>query len=152
MLSIQERKLIVRMHNKGKNQQIIADLIGCSQPTVNLWIHRAKIKNGLQTLPKSGRPTKLNQSKLSELRCLLKRKIEQKNAQFGSVTTKEVREFIHQEIGELYSIRHVERIMHKMEFSLITPKTMYTKHDQNSVDKFRKEFKKKSTQSIWVMK
>ena len=75
-----------------------------------------------------------------------------KNSKFGSVTTKEIRLFIHQEIGELYSIRHVERIMHKMGFSLITPRTMHTKHDQEAVDKFREEFKKKSSQSIWIMK
>ncbi|MGM5487812.1 MAG: winged helix-turn-helix domain-containing protein [Nanobdellota archaeon] len=152
MLSIQERKLIVRLHNKGKNQQTIADLIGCSQPTVNLWIHRSKKKNGLKTLQRSGRPTVLSQSKLNQLKTDLKHKIEQKNAQFGSVTTKEIREFIHQEVGELYSIRHVERIMHKMGFSLITPRTMHTRHDQDAVDKFREEFKKKSTQSIWIMK
>ncbi|MCF7861864.1 winged helix-turn-helix domain-containing protein [Candidatus Woesearchaeota archaeon] len=152
MLSIQERKLIVRLHNKGKNQQTIADLIGCSQPTVNLWIHRSKKKDGLKTLQRSGRPTVLSQLKLNQLKTKLKHKIKQKNAQFGSVTTKEIREFIHQEVGELYSIRHVERIMHKIGFSLITPRTMHTKHDQETVDKFREEFKKKSTQSIWVTK
>ena len=66
----------------------------------------------------------------------LKQKIEQKYAQFGSVTTKEIRGFIQQEIGELYSIRHVERIMHKRGFSLITPRTMHTKHDQSAVYTF----------------
>lgn len=151
MISIQERKLIVKLHNKGKNQQTIADLIGCSQPTVNLWIHRSKKKDGLKTRQRSGRPTPLNLSKLVQLKLDLKSKIEQKNAQFGSVTTKEIREFIHQKIGKVYSIRHVERLMHKMGFSLITPRTMHTKHDQNAVDKFRDEFKKKSTRSIWIM-
>ena len=152
MLSIQERKLIVRLHNKGKNQQTIADLIGCSQPTVNLWIHRSKKKNGLKTLLRSGRPTPLSSSKLDQLKLVLKHKIEQKNAQFSSVTTKEIRDLIHKEIGELYSIRHVERLMHKMDFSLITPRTMHTKHDQNAVDTFREEFKKKLTRAIWIMK
>lgn len=152
MLSIPERKLIVKLHRQGKKQVEIAQLVGCAQSVVHRWVSRNKVKDDFVSRSKSGRPTKLNKSVIAKLRTKLKQKIEQKNAQFGSVTTKEVREFIHQEIGKLYSLRHVERIMHKMGFSLITPRTMHTKHDQNSVDKFREEFKKKSTQSIWIMK
>ncbi|MBU2589226.1 MAG: helix-turn-helix domain-containing protein [Nanoarchaeota archaeon] len=35
MLSIKEREQIVKWHQQGKNQQEIADLIGCSQPTAH---------------------------------------------------------------------------------------------------------------------
>lgn len=152
MLTISERKIIVRLHSQGKKQEVIASIVGCSQQTVSKWIRESRMRKSLKTLPRSGRPTKLTSTKLTNIKDKLKQKIEQKNAQFGSVTTKEIRNIIHQEIGELYSIRHVERIMHKMGFSLITPRTMHTKHDQNAVDEFRKEFKKKRTQSIWIMK
>ena len=152
MISIEQRKLIVKLNQKGKKQQEIADLLGCSQPTVNLWIQRSRTKNGLATRDRSGRPTKLKEEGLTKLRHILKQKIEQKNAKFGSLTTKELREIIHQEVGELYSIRHVERIMHKIGFSLITPRTMHTRHDQKAVDSFRDEFKKKLSQHIWIMK
>jgi len=152
MISIEQRKLIVKLNQKGKKQQEIADLLGCSQPTVNLWIQRSRTKNGLATRDRSGRPTKLKEEGLTKLRHILKQKIEQKNAKFGSLTTKELREIIHQEVGELYSIRHVERIMHKIGFSLITPRTMHTRHDQKAVDSFRDEFKKKLSQHIWNMK
>lgn len=152
MLSIPERKLIVKLHRQGKKQVEISQLVGCAQSAVHRWISRNKVREDFISRPKSGRPTKLTKSVIAELKTKLKQKIEQKNAQFGSITTKEIREFIHQEIGELYSIRHVERIMHKMGFSLITPRTMHTKHDQKAVDTFREKFKKKLTRAIWITK
>ena len=152
MISIEKRKLIVELHQKGKKQQEIADLIGCSQPTVNLWIHRKMSKHGLKTRPRSGRPTKLNKSYLEKLKHILKEKIEQKNSQFGFLTTKELSKIILKEVGILYSIRHVERIMHKLGFSLITPRTMHTRHDQKAVDNFRSDFKKNFNRNIWIMK
>lgn len=152
MISIEQRKLIVKLHENGKKQQEISNLLCCSQPTVNLWIHRSRRKNGLVTRDRSGRPTKLKKENMTKLRRTLKQRIEQKNAKFGSLTTKELREIIHQEVGVLYSIRHVERIMHKLGFSLITPRTMHTKHDQKAVDSFRDDFKKKSSRNIWIMK
>lgn len=151
MLSTNERKQIVRLHQKGKTQQFIADIVCCSQPTVGLWIKRSKKSDSLESLPRSGRPTKLKQENLAKLKRLLKQRIEKRNADFGSITTKELRGIIHKEIGELYSIRHVERIMHKLGFSLITPRTMHLKHDQKAVDSFRREFKKNFNRSMWTM-
>ena len=63
----------------------------------------------------------------------------------------QVKAFIHKEIGEIYSLRHVERIMHKLGFSLITPRPQHIRHDQKKVDTFRKEFKKNSNRSMWAM-
>jgi len=151
MISIKERGLIVRLHERGKNQQEIADLIGCSQPTVHKWVTRFKRGKTLDTLPRSGRPTKLTKKILSRLKKKILDVIEKRNSEFCSVSTKQVKTIIHQEIGELYSIRHVERIMHKLGFSLITPRTQHLKHDQEKVDAFRQEFKKKSKRSTWAM-
>lgn len=151
MISIKERGLIVRLYERGKNQQEIADLIGCSQPTVHKWVTRFKQGKTLDTLPRSGRPTKLTKKTLSRLKKKIFDIIEMRNSEFCSVSTKQVKTIIHQEIGELYSIRHVERIMHKLGFSLITPRPQHLRHDQEKVDKFRDEFKKKLKRSMWAM-
>jgi putative transposase len=151
MLSVKERKLIVKLHQKGKKQQEIADLIGCSQPAVHKWITRFKRGKTLDTLPRSGRPTKLTKKTLSQLKDKILAKIKKANSEFCSVSTKEVRKIIHQEIGKEYSMRHVERIMHKLGFSLITPRPQHIRHDQKKVDKFRDEFKKKFNRSMWAM-
>ena len=68
MISKKERELIVKLHQKGKNQQEIADLIGCSQPTIHKWVTRFKRGKTLDTLPRSGRPTKLTKEVLSQLK------------------------------------------------------------------------------------
>ncbi len=152
MISINERKLIVKLHLKGKKQQYIADLIGCSQPTVNLWIHRHKSNKGLKTRPRSGRPTKLKEKVLSILRNKILDKINSANAEYNNISTKQIKKFIAKEINEEYSIRHVERIMHKLGFSLITPRPQHIRHDQEKVDTFRDEFKKNFKQNTWIMK
>ena len=152
MLSLDQRKMVLRWHDEGKNQQAIADLVGCHQTSVGRLIAKYTSKGIIEDLPRSGRPTPLKKETLSRLKEVLKERILQKNAKFGSLTTKELRQIIQQEIGKLYSPRHVERIMHTLGFSLITPRTMHTKHDQEAVDNFRDEFKKKLNQSIWVMK
>ena len=151
MISIDQREMALRWYDEGKNQQTIADLIGCNQTSISRLIKKYSTTGVLEDLPRSGRPTKLNKKKLDELKIIIKRKIEKKNEDFGSLTTKELRDIIREEVGESYSIRHVERLMHKLGFSLITPRTMHTRHSQEAVDSFRDEFKKNSKKNIWVM-
>lgn len=152
MITVKEREFIIKLHQQQKNQQEIADLIGCSQPTVYRWITRFKRGKTLETLPRSGRPTKLTTKTLSRLKKKIIGTIEDTNDDFCSVSTKQIRNIIHQDVGEMYSLRHVERIMHKIGFSLITPRPQHLRHDQEKVDKFRDEFKKNLRRSIWVMR
>lgn len=152
MLHAEERGLIVKLHENGKNQEEIARLIGCSQPTVHRWIQCGLSGRTLQTLPRSGRPTKLTSKTLRRLKKKIVMKIEDANNEFCSVSTKQIRNRIHQEIGELYSLRHVERIMHKLGFSLITPRPQHIRHNQEKVDQFRDGFKKNFKRGMWVMR
>ena len=152
MLSKKERELIVSLYNKGKKQEEISELIGCSQPTIHRWIKYNSHGRTSDTLPRSGRPTKLTKKTLSKLKKKILNEIQDANNEFCSVNTKQIGKIIHQEIGELYSLRHVERIMHKIGFSLITPRPQHIKHDQEKVDKFCNEFKKKFSRSMWAMR
>lgn len=151
MLTKQQRELIIKLNEDGKNQQKIADLLGCSQAAVSKWISKYKKGRTLETLPRSGRPTKLTKGKLTKLKNKLLYEVKKANEKFCSVNTKQLGEIIKKETGKDYSIRHVERIMHKLGFSLITPRTKHIKHDQEKVDKFRDEFKKNSNKNTWVM-
>lgn len=152
MLTISDRQIIVRLNLQGKTQQSIANIVGCSQQMVSRWIKRSKETDSLESRPRSGRPTKLKGMILNQLKKKILEKIEFTNKEFNSVSTKEIKDLISQEIGEVYSIRHVERIMHKLGFSLITPRPQHLRHDQNAVDSFRDEFKKNFNRSTWVMK
>ena len=151
MLSINERKLILKWDKKGKTQQEIAEFLGCHQTSVSRLLHKYKRKRTIKDLPRSGRPTKLTKQNLVQLKDKILARIKEVNNEYCSVSTKQVGDIIHQEIGETYSLRHVERIMHKLGFSLITPRPQHIRHDQDKVDKFRDEFKKNFNHSMWAM-
>ena len=151
MITPQERELIVKLNNDGKKQQYIAALIGCSQPTVHKWIMHGKNGRTFHTLPRSGRPTKLSGEKLSDLKKAIGNEITRANQKYGPINTKQVAAIIRREIGEQYTMRHVERIMHKLGFSLIAPRPQHLRHDQKKVDDFRDEFKKNLKRGMWTI-
>lgn len=151
MISIKERELILKWDKEGKNQQEIAELLQCHQTSVSRFLAKYNQKGVIQNLPRSGRPTKLTKKTLSQLKQKIKAEITSANDKFCSVNTKEVGKIIRQEVGEAYSLRHVERIMHKIGFSLITPRPQHIRHDQEKADKFRDEFKKNFNRSMWGM-
>lgn len=151
MLTKQQRELIIKLKQDGKKQQQISHLIGCSQAAVSKWISRHQSGRTLETLPRSGRPTKLSSSKLKKLRTKLLADVKGANEKYCSLNTKQLAGIIKKETGTNYSLRHVERIMHKLGFSLITPRPIHIKHDQKKVDNFRDYFKKNSSRNIWIL-
>ena len=151
MLSIKERKLIIQWDEVGKTQQEIAELLNCHQTSISRLLKKYRLSGILHNLPRSGRPTKLTEKNLLRLKKRILNEIKSANDKYCSVNTKQVKELIHQEIGEVYTIRHVERIMHKLGFSLITPRPQHLRHNQNKVDKFREDFKKNFNRSMWIM-
>ncbi len=152
VLSINERKLILRWHGEGKNQQEIADLVGCHQTSVSRLIKKFTRKGIVENLPRSGRPTKLKGKTFVQIKKKILNKINSENTEFGYVSTKEIKELIAKEIGVSYTIRHVERLMHKMGFSLIIPRPQHIRHNQKKVDNFRDKFKKNFSRNMWTMK
>ena len=151
MISINERKLIIKWNNKGKTQQEIAELLGCNQTSVGRLLAKYISKGTVKNLPRSGRPTNLTKQNLMRLKDKISKQIKEVNNEYCSVSTKRISEIIHQEIGETYSLRHVERIMHRLGFSLITPRPQHIRRNQEKVDRFRDEFKKNSNRSIWAV-
>lgn len=152
MLSIEQRRVIIQLDKKEKTQQEIAELMDCNQSSVSRLLYKYKKKGSVKDLPRSGRPTKLTKKNIARVKDKLLANIRKANNNYCSVSTKQVKDLIHQEIGELYSLRHVERIMHKLGFSLITPRPQHLRHDQEKVDAFRNSFKKNLNRSTWVMR
>jgi transposase len=74
------------------------------------------------------------------------------NKNFCSINTKQFSEIIEKKAKKKYSIRHVERILHKLDFSRITPRPQHIKNDPKKVKEFRTEFKKNLKKNTWVMK
>ena len=151
MLNTTQRELIVKLSKQQKKQQEIAHIIGCSQPTVNLWLQREKQGLSLKTLPRSGRPTPLTKKTVAKLKKEFGNKAREANKNFCSINTKQFSQMINSRTNMNYSPRHLRRILHKLDFSRITPRSQHIKNDPVKVAAFRDEFKKNSKQSIWVM-
>ena len=151
MLTKQQRELIIKLKQDGKTQQQIANLIGCSQAAVSKWITKYGSGRTLDTLPRSGRPTKLTKGKIRTLRKKLLSEVKSANKDYCSLSTKQLSEIIKKEVGRIYSVRHIERIMHKLGFSLIKPRSRHIRHDQRMVEEFRGKFKKNFKGNTWVL-
>lgn len=151
MLNKQQRELIIKLERDGKKQQQIAGLIGCSQAAVSKWISKYERGRTLDTLPRSGRPTKLTSLRLKKLRKKLLGEVKKANKRYCSLNTKQLGSIIKKEVGTQYSMRHIERIMHKLGFSLIKPRPKHIKQDPKKVAEFKEEFKKNSSRDIWAI-
>ena len=79
------------------------------------------------------------------------RKVVSKNLKYSSCTSKELKNIISKEIKKPISMRHARRILHKIGFSLITPRSQHVKNDPVKVANFRQEFKKNLNQSFWII-
>jgi len=151
MIPIEQRNVIIQLDKKGKTQQEISELLDCNQSSVSRLLNKYRHKGDVKDMPRSGRPTKLTKKNLAKIKKKILTEIKEANDNYCSVSTKQVKDLIHKEVGEIYSLRHIERIMHRVGFSLITPRPQHLKHDQKKVDAFRKSFKKNSNRSIWAM-
>lgn len=99
-------------------------------------------------MPRSGRPTNLNQEKIEMVYSALRQEeLTKKRAGFSS---KRVGELIKDLTGNKYCMRHVRRILKKMGVGLITPEVAHIMKDEKKIKKFKREFKKNSNRNIWT--
>lgn len=150
MIPLQTRKLVLKWNNEGKTQQQIANLVGCNQSAVSRLITKYNKTGDVSNLPRSGRPTKLTKTRMAKLKSEIMVVIKKANEKFCAISTKQIADLISKEVGKSYSHRHVERLLHKMDFSLVTPRPKHIRHDQKKVNTFREEFKKNLRRSMWT--
>lgn len=151
MINLQTRELVLKWTKQGKKQQQIAELVGCNQSAISRLIVKYNKTGSIKNLPRSGRPTPLTKNTLTKLKAEFKRKAKAANKNFCSIDVKQFSQMIEKEADRKYSTRHVERILHRLDFSRITPRSQHIKNDPKKVNEFRGEFKKNLKQNIWVM-
>jgi transposase len=147
---IKERELIIKLHKEKRSTYEIAEILGISQTKASFWVRRYKKTGSLENMPRSGRSTPLTKHKLEEIKNQLRAKHLEVKSDKAGISTKEVLQLIEQKTEQRYSIRHIERIMHKIGLSLITPRVSHIRKDENAQAKFRVEFKKNFNRHTWV--
>jgi len=145
-----ERELIVKLSNEKKSSYEIADILGISQTKASFWIRRYRNTGSLEDRLRSGRPTHLTKKKLDQIALLLKKKMLSQENKTG-LSSKEVLQLIENKTKKNYTLRHTQRLMHKMGLSLITPRVSHIRKDEKAQEEFRQEFKKNSKRNIWVI-
>jgi len=145
-----ERELIVKLRKEGKTCVEVAEILGVCKSSVSFWTRRYNKTGCLEDKPRAGRPTLLTEEKLQEMKVKIKETVLEQKGRAG-LSSKEILVFIREETGRTYTIRHVERLLHKMGFSLIAPRVNHIQKDEKAQKKFRKEFKKNYKTSIWTI-
>ncbi len=144
-----ERELIINLHKKGKSCREVAKLLDMSKSKASFWINRFKETGSLENRQRSGRPTLLTKKALSEIHSAISSQMLAAEGKTG-IRTKEVLQLIENKINKKYTLRHAERILHKLDFALVTPRTHHIRKDPVAQDNFRHNFKKNLRKNIWV--
>lgn len=144
-----ERELIVKLGSEKKTVREIGSILGISKSKAAYWLKRFRETKNLQDKPRSGRPTPLSKDELSSIAKLIKYKLLEPRK--AGVSSKEVLQLIEHKTKQRYTLRHVQRILHKTGFSLITPRVSHIRKDEKAQQKFREEFKKNSNRNIWAI-
>jgi transposase len=152
MINLQTRELILKWKKEGKKQQQIAALVSCNQSSISRLIEKYEKTGSIQNRSRSGRPTPLTKKTLSKLKTELTKKVREANQRYCSIDTKQFSELIENRTKRKYSPRHIQRLLHQLDFSRITPRTKHIKNDPEKVEEFRQEFKKNLKRSTWVLR
>ena len=144
------REKIVSLHKKNKPTREIAYLLDISKSKAAFWVKRYKDTGKITNLPRSGRPTKLTKKKLSNIRDTIKQYLVSNKNKAG-ISSKEVKKLIEEETGRAYTLRHIQRILHKIGLSLVTPRVGHIKKDKKAQEKFKREFKKNLSRNMWAI-
>jgi transposase len=148
---IKERELIIKLSNEGKTCREIAPILDISKSLVSFWVIRYKETGDLKDKPRSGQPTQLTKERLTSISEELKKRLQEQNGRAG-ISTKEVVNILEEETDKTYTPRHVQRLLHKMGFSLITPRVSHIKRNKEAQNKFREDFKKNFKRNTWVIR
>ena len=139
---IKQRLLIILKAFKIKSSYEIGDQVGVSHTKVQRWIKRFN-KNGFDGLhdkPKSGKPSKLNEKQVLEL----KKEIDKPKEFRAGYKSLEILKLIYKLFKIKYTLVNVRRILHKRGYNRITPRSTHIDKDPIKgkiiVDKLKKNY------------
>jgi transposase len=144
---IKERELIIKLNKEKRSTYEIANILGISQTKASFWVRRYKKTGSLENMPRSGRPTPLTKENLKSIKEMIKSKILVPKR--AGITSKEVLELIEHKTNKKYTLRHIQRLLHKIGLSLITPRVSHIRKDEKAQAKFREELKKNFNRNTW---
>lgn len=148
-----ERMLMVKHHKKNIPLRKIGEMLDVPHTKVHFWIKRYERHgmNGLITKKQPGKKPLLSEGNLKYLKeFLMSNKPIRFKGKAAGWNSREVKIHIKNKYNINYSLRHVERLLHKLGFSLIIPRPRNIKSSSEKQEEFKQNFKKKLKKNIWV--
>lgn len=145
-----ERELIIKLSKEKKSCRQIAAILGVSKSKAAYWISRFNKTSNLADKHRDGRPTPLTNKTLNHIADAIRLQILQPRNKVG-ISSKEVLQLIEHKTCKKYTLRHIQRILHKLGFSLVTPRVAHIRKDEGAQNKFRAEFKKNLRKNMWII-
>jgi transposase len=129
----------VYLASKGLNCPEIMKIIGAGRRTVQQWVQKynnSGIK-GLQDKPRPGQPTKLPKG----LQRILCKRIDAGPTEQDGLCVfngPAIQHILEREFGVLYSLRAVQKLLHRLGYSYISPRPKHKKADPQAQEDFKK--------------
>lgn len=140
------------MHlREGYTQREVSTMLRVSTGIVPYWKARFEKEgfDGLRDKEGRGLKPKLSEEQLSMIASAIEDGVLMEDGYRRGFKTKDVNQLIREEFGYSYTNRHCLRILDSIDFALIVPRPRNKSRNQNDVNKFTREFKKK--ERVWAM-
>lgn len=123
---------------EGANNSQAARNLHISRRTVNDWVKSfyAQGLEGLKEKPRSGRPSRLNETQLAQLSEYIRNNSIKENG--GRLNAQALVNYIAHEFKLSYGISNVYRLLHQLGFSWITSRSRHPKQSEKVQENFKK--------------
>ena len=131
-----------KLHQQGRSQRAIADLLEVNAASVSRWLKRARLAGTVRTLHRRQAPgatRRLPRAQWPRLRALLRRGTEAHGFHGALWTRERVAVLIRQHFGVAYSPRHVGRLLAAMGWSVQKPLRRACQRDEAKITRWRAE-------------
>lgn len=150
--AVKQRLQLLLYLREERNMRNVAELLRISLGLVSYWKKRFEREGlaGLQDKPGRGRKSEINKKQMIELSSAIDRGIKMKDGYKRGYKTKDVKEFIKNKFGRDYTARNCLKILRKLGYNLKVPRPVNKRRNQDNVDEFKEQFKKKFY--VWTKK
>lgn len=132
------RLLAIAHFLEGKNRTEIAQFLKVSRTSVNKWV-QSYLDSGIDGLNEkahTGRPSALNPKQLEEIRQFVIQNALKKDG--GRLQGYDIKEFISSKFGVHLQKSRVYQILHELDLSWITTRSMHPKNKEEAQESFKK--------------
>jgi transposase len=137
----QRRLQAVKLHERGWQQNKIAEAFGVTEGAVSQWLKKAKTQGGeaLRHQPPPGRPSKLSAEQRAQLPALLAKGPEAFGCRGQVWTTERVAHLIRQEWGVSYHPAHCSRLLRDLKQSQQKPIQKATQRNEAAIQTWKEQ-------------